>query len=349
MTMEPNHLKKFEPLDTRDFVEFSSSDELSIENIKEACKKYFDMPPGTCDVLLTDHGPSCFLTKQITGKKFYMCRFLEQPEAEKKRPKGQSAPGVQSRAKLLDTTPASFVSTRGHGEFVKTTNASFPSVTSTAFPKSVSVAGLLAASKLVEPPDLSPVSLVLESFNVSEKRWSTVGTLNAMLEKTKFSEGGFRDAFIARSTQKEMPTKWVVKKTKTESQANITANLNLTNLQHTRKQVQTNAVARSLAMSFARKTPADFGSCFNCKKVYFSMTDDNPVTVEEFIPGSFTKYMNNNGQVNPNLPEDLKRALEKAESFADYSYASTDQKIMVVDLQGVNYTVCVTQKLQPLI
>ena len=199
---------------------------------------------------------------------------------------------------------------------------------------------MLATGKLVEPPDVSPVSFVLESFNVSEKRWSTVGTVNAMLEKTKFSEVGFRDAFIARSTQKGMPTKWVVKKAKPESQANITANLNLTNLQHTRKQVQTNAVARSLAMSFARKTPADFGSCFNYKKVYFLMIGDDPVTVEEFIPGSFTKYINNNGEVNPNLPEDLKRTLEKAENFVHYSYASTDRKMMVVDLQGVNYNLC---------
>ena len=40
------------------------------------------MPHGTCDVLLTERGPSCFLiTEQITGKKFYMVRFID---AEKK-------------------------------------------------------------------------------------------------------------------------------------------------------------------------------------------------------------------------------------------------------------------------
>ena len=54
MTDEANHLKKFEPLDTRDFVDFLSYEELSIENIKEACKNFFEMPAGTCDVLLTD-------------------------------------------------------------------------------------------------------------------------------------------------------------------------------------------------------------------------------------------------------------------------------------------------------
>ena len=34
-------LKKFEPLNTGDFVPFGEYDDLTIENIKEACKKYY--------------------------------------------------------------------------------------------------------------------------------------------------------------------------------------------------------------------------------------------------------------------------------------------------------------------
>lgn len=33
--------KKFEPLDTWDFVPFGDYDDLTIENIKEACEKYY--------------------------------------------------------------------------------------------------------------------------------------------------------------------------------------------------------------------------------------------------------------------------------------------------------------------
>ena len=38
MSGKPNHLKTFKPLNTRDFVNFSSYDEMSIENLKETCE-----------------------------------------------------------------------------------------------------------------------------------------------------------------------------------------------------------------------------------------------------------------------------------------------------------------------
>ena len=44
-------LKKFEPLDTRDFVPFGEYDDLTIENIKKACEKYYQAPEGSCDIL----------------------------------------------------------------------------------------------------------------------------------------------------------------------------------------------------------------------------------------------------------------------------------------------------------
>ena len=62
-------------LDTRDFVDFLDYDELSIDNIRDACKKFYDMPQGSCDVLLSDRRLSCFLSEQISGRKFYYVRF----------------------------------------------------------------------------------------------------------------------------------------------------------------------------------------------------------------------------------------------------------------------------------
>ena len=38
-------LKKYEPLDTRDFVQFEGYEELSVANIKEACEKFYNAPP----------------------------------------------------------------------------------------------------------------------------------------------------------------------------------------------------------------------------------------------------------------------------------------------------------------
>jgi len=50
-------LKKYEPLDTRDFVSFEEYDELTVENIKETCEKFYNAPPGSCDILASDRGP----------------------------------------------------------------------------------------------------------------------------------------------------------------------------------------------------------------------------------------------------------------------------------------------------
>lgn len=69
-------LKKFEPLDTRDFVPFGNYDDLTIANIKEACEKYYQAPEGSCDILASDSGPSCTKLEQIKDKKVYLFVFF---------------------------------------------------------------------------------------------------------------------------------------------------------------------------------------------------------------------------------------------------------------------------------
>ena len=78
-------LKKFEPLDTRDFVPFTEFTELSLENIKNACEKYYRAPDHSCDVLASDRGPSCTRVEQLKGKKVFFIRFIDVGECLKKR------------------------------------------------------------------------------------------------------------------------------------------------------------------------------------------------------------------------------------------------------------------------
>ena len=84
-----NAKKQFEALDPRDFVDFTAYSELTIENIKQACEKYYEMPAGSCDVLLGEKGSSCYLTEHLAGKKIYCIRFLD-PTANKCNRKGIS-------------------------------------------------------------------------------------------------------------------------------------------------------------------------------------------------------------------------------------------------------------------
>ena len=57
------------------------------------------------------------------------------------------------------------------------------------------------------------------------------------------------------------------------------------------------------------------------------------VTVEEFVKGSFDKYINNDGT----LCATSTYILIKAESLSHYSYVTSHEKLMVVDIQGTSH------------
>ena len=74
-------------------------------------------------------------------------------------------------------------------------------------------------------------------------------------------------------------------------------------------------------------------------KIYFGkiVEEDTCVTIEEYIPGKFTKYVNNNGLSIPVDKDDNVRLLQKAECFAHYTYVKSGEKLMVLDIQGSGY------------
>eukprot|EP00112_Aurelia_sp_Birch-Aquarium-sp1_P008581 Seg1949.5 transcript_id=Seg1949.5/GoldUCD/mRNA.D3Y31 product="Transient receptor potential cation channel subfamily M member 6" protein_id=Seg1949.5/GoldUCD/D3Y31 len=215
-----------------------------------------------------------------------------------------------------------------------------PPVPSSAFPKSVSLADLLDARKLIEPPSVTRLKLDLSGYDVAEKMWKPSGSIEVNKEDSHFAEGGFRHAFLATSVNPRAQEKWVIKVTKEEHLAPVTENFNITITQHTRKQVQMHAVARSITRSFNKKIPSVFGSFFRYKKVYFSTIEGKPVTVEEFIPGNFQKYINNTGQIREAQSAEDRILIEKAECLVHYSYLHTKKQMMVLDLQGVEYILC---------
>jgi len=54
-------------------------------------------------------------------------------------------------------------------------------------------------------------------------------------------------------------------------------------------------VARNITQRFSLRVPSSFGDTFSYSKEFYSILDKLPVTVEEFVPGEFQKYMNNDG------------------------------------------------------
>ena len=64
---------------------------------------------------------------------------------------------------------------------------------------------------------------------------------------------------------------------------------------------------------------------------------DVPVTVEQFVPGEFRKYVNNDGQCCFLNEESKDEILNKAEYLAHFSYVDSNGKLMLLDLHGSDY------------
>ena len=55
----------------------------------------------------------------------------------------------------------------------------------------------------------------------------------------------------------------------------------------------------------------------------------------KYAPATFTKYINNTGNI---CGDPASSICQKAECLTHYSYARSDAELMVVNIQGCNYT-----------
>ena len=175
MSTASGQLKKYEPLDTRDFVPFEDYEELNLENIKKTCERFYNVPTGSCDILASDRGPSCSKFEQIKGRKVFFIQFLE--------PKENADRSLRAPEASFKLTPARPKSAPASPSWVKRVT------TPTVVPKSVSIAQLLRAGTLVKP--LKTTTLQLEHFDVEKNKRVPACSINLQIEEEPFSSGGF--------------------------------------------------------------------------------------------------------------------------------------------------------------
>ena len=292
-------LKKYQPSDARDFVDFSKYNELTLQNVKEACEQFYNRPHGTCDVLYSDRGPSCTKDDQIYGKKVFLVRFLDAKESCVPVITGDLSENMQNRHSVITCRPHSIDSLTIKRSRINTRN-----VCSSAFPKSVSMADVVRARVLVKPKEEKVQQLILESFDIRDQSWRRKDPSNFHIEDKPFAEGAFRQAFKAYTSVGD--EKWVVKRFQRSSWDRVQEIYGMTLEQHTRKQVQMHAAARAITYRCYKsiKERELFGVFFSYNNIYFSQIENEAVTVERFIPGIFTKYINNTGlAVNTSKPD----------------------------------------------
>ena len=308
-------MKKFEPMDTRDFIPFAAFyDELNIENIKTACEEFYHELPHSCDILASDRGPSCTNMDQLKGRKVFLVRFV---------PTNSESSLGRSNKDLAQVRP----------------KEQFDPSKST-FPKSVSIGDLLNAGKLIKPVQQHQEQIQLEDFDLGSGSWIKKESITFTLDCQNFASGGFREAFYAYSTHPKLPSsKLVLKEYKAETIKTIESSMNMTAEEHTRKQVQMHTVARNLAYQFGKRCPREFGKTFQYNKIYYGVKQGIPVTIEEFVPGCFKKYVNNDGTCLLQTQSDNKdkEIFLKAECLSHFTYDHLGRKLMLLDLQGTEY------------
>ena len=124
---------------------------------------------------------------------------------------------------------------------------------------------------------------------------------------------------------------WVIKKL---NQSTIT-DLNVfkeSSKSLTRKSVQMNTLAQYMAKSFqetAEKASISFhfGETFHYNSVYYGKIGSiESVTIEEFIPGKFVKYINNDGSQCVIL---LRNEYHDKADFVHYTYEKSQRNLVV--------------------
>ena len=68
LSAELDHKQTYKAVQPRDFVAYEYED-LSLANLKKACAAHFHLPASSCNVLVTNKGPSCTNISQIPHRK----------------------------------------------------------------------------------------------------------------------------------------------------------------------------------------------------------------------------------------------------------------------------------------
>ena len=154
----------------------------------------------------------------------------------------------------------------------------------------------------------------------------------------------FRKAYMAKCTTYPFRNKqWVIK---TLNQSTIT---DLNDFEEssesvTRTPVQMNILAQYIAKSF--QEPAEkgsisfhFGETWHYSSIYFEKIGSiESVTIEEFIPRKFVKHIYNDGSQCLILLGN--ECHDKANAFVHYTYQKSQRNLVVLDIQGVGYSLC---------
>ena len=352
--------QKYTRIGPREFVPFEDDKDFSLENIKLACEEHFAPVVGTdviCDVLAGEQGPSCKSIEHIPDQKIIHVRFIqntnrasfsqhgddEKNQTKRELPRKRltedivSSPIARSQAakiaRSIQDDRSVFLEPRGPAN---SHPADKPTPSKQEVPLSLSISDMLKLGKLNANQTSSTVIKVFQ-FDMELLSWCKIPqSVEFHIEREAIGTGGFRKAFKATTKHPNFSSHaWVVKYyLSTALECIIQTGQTVDD--HNRKVVQMHLLARNFAMQLdeelKKKDVRDlYGEILKYKRIFHGEIEQDFVSIEEWIPGDFVKYINNTGAACYTQPDAIG---EKAESLSHYSYAKSNQKIMLLDVQG---------------
>ncbi len=110
--------------------------------------------------------------------------------------------------------------------------------------------------------------------------------------------------------------------------------------QHTRKVIQMHCLAQNFACQLAAKVieevvQKEFGNTIVYGDIYLGKKGEECFTIEEFVPGNFRKFVNNDGSMcDINYEDEIDL---KAGCLAHFSYEKTNKELILLDIQGCDH------------
>ena len=197
--------KKYERTGPQEFVPFEF-EEVSIDNIKEACMRRFAsrlLPGMICDVLATDRGPSCLKMDHLPNVKLIHVRFMKSSEAS-----GFHGPSMMS------FSVASYrKSVQGHKSAPSSSSVLPEALKNQAsiFPKSLPVSKMLQLGRVVTNVQKRSEMVYQSYFILETMEWGNPTAFSYYVEDEPFARGAFRAAFKAK-TSPNISSSYVIKK-----------------------------------------------------------------------------------------------------------------------------------------
>ena len=285
------------------------------------------------DIIAGERVPTCNSLHQIPDLKLIHVRIIPRViEVEK------------SATSVLDRKWAS-TSLQNNDAFIKSAGSPTkkpPVKVGETFPKSLSISAMLGLGKVVKTPSDS-VIINVYTFNMETLTWSLIPVrAEFQVAGIHFGEGGFRRAYRATSCTAEFKgAQWVVKKY-LPSTLECVEKTNQSLEDYTKKTVQTHLLAKSFAQQlqakFSEVEDSESMNLFSYNDIFMGKIEISGeyVTIEEYISGSFKKYVNNDREIS----NEKCASCEKAECLAHFSFEKSDRKLMLLDIQGAGYTLC---------